>query len=285
MNEAQREYWSGDVGRVWAEEQSALDDWLGAVDAPLLAAAQPMLGDSVLDVGCGAGATTLALASRVGPSGTVTGVDLSPQLLARARERLSAYSHVRFLEADAQVDDIGDGYDLIASRFGVMFFADPVEAFARLRKACAPGGRLAFACWRAVAVNPAFSVPVAAVAPLLAEAPVSSGYAASGPDPDAPGPLAFADHDRTAGILAAAGWRDIAVTPAEVVTTVASGPHALTDAVRLLMRIGPAAAAVRELGKDARPAVQARLSEALIPWHSDGTVRLPAGIWILTALA
>lgn len=285
MNEAQREYWGGDVGRVWAEEQAALDNWLGAVDAPLLVAAKPVPGESVLDVGCGAGATTLALASRVGPNGSVTGIDLSPQLLERARERSSAIERVRFVEADAQVDNIGSGYDLVASRFGVMFFADPVAAFMRLRAACAPGGRLAFVCWRAVPENPAFAVPIAAVAPLLSDGPTATSHAASSPDPNAPGPMAFADRDRTAGLLGAAGWRDVALVPVDVVTTVASGPDALADAVRLLMRIGPAAAAVRELGKEARPDIRARLAAALEAWHSDGAVRLPAGIWVVTANA
>ena len=286
MNEAQHDYWSGDVGRVWAEEQAALDAWLGAVDAPLLAAAVPRAGEHVLDVGCGAGATSMALADAVTPDGTVTGVDLSPQLLARARERAEGRPGLRFLEADAQTGAIGEGYDLIVSRFGVMFFADPVAAFARMRAACRPGARLAFACWRAAADNPAFAVPIAAVAPLLTPGVTTDRYATTPTaDPHSPGPLAFADSERTLRLITEAGWRDAAAVAGEVNTVVGRGDTALADAVRLLARIGPAAAAVKELGKEARPIIRERLASALAPWQQGTLVQLPAGIWIVTAVA
>ena len=179
------------------------------------------------------------------------------------------------MEVDAQTGTFPAGHDLILSRFGMMFFADPVAAFANLRMATRAGGRLAFACWQAAASNPAFNVPMQALAGLLPPAePV---------DPYAPGPTALADAARTKRLLADAGWHGAAALAHDVEMTVGSGDDPVADAVSLLMRIGPAAAAARELGKDARPVIRDRLTAALQPYLVGRTVQLAGAIWIVTA--
>ena len=274
-NQQQRDYWDGDVGRVWTEEQTRLDHWLSAVNAPLFAAAAPHPGDRCLDIGCGAGETTLALADLTRPGGHVTDVDISSQLLARARERAGGRTDVAFVEADAQTAAIGANYDLILSRFGVMFFADPIAAFANIRAATRSGGRLAFACWRDSASNPAFSVPMRALAGLLPD---------PGPvDPYAPGPTALADADRTMRLLVMAGWQRPSATAHDIQMIVGAGDDPVADAVSLFMRVGPAAAAARELGKTARPAIRERLTTALTPFATDRTLQLAGAVWIVSA--
>ena len=274
-NQQQRDYWDGDVGRVWTEEQARLDHWLSAVNAPLFTAAAPQPGDRSLDIGCGAGDTTLALANLTRPGGHTTGVDISSPLLAKARERAGGRADVSFVEADAQTGAIGADHDLILSRFGVMFFADPVAAFANLRGAARSGGRLAFACWRDGPSNPAFSVPMRALAGMLPD---------PGPvDPHAPGPTALADADRTMRLLTDAGWQRPSATAHDIRMIVGAGDDPVADAVSLFMRVGPAAAAARELGKAARPAIRERLTTALTPYATGRTLQLAGAVWIVTA--
>lgn len=274
-NHQQLDYWDGDVGRVWAEEQARLDQWLSAVNAPLFAAADPRPGERGLDVGCGAGDTTLALAGLTHPGGSSTGVDISGPLLARARARAVDRTDVSFVEIDAQTGTFTNDHDLILSRFGVMFFADPVAAFANLRTATRLGGRLAFACWQDAASNPVFKIPMQALSGLLpAAAPV---------DPYAPGPTALADDVRTRGLLTEAGWHTPTTIAHDIDMVVGKGDDPVADAVNLFMRIGPAAAAARDLGKDARPVIRERLTAALTPYATGRTVRLTGAVWIVTA--
>ena len=186
-NAAQVAYWNDKAAVTW----TALQDRLDAMFAPLtlraLDAASPKPGDHVVDIGCGCGATVLELASRVGPEGSVLGVDVSKPMAARARERIAAakLGNAQIQVSDASVHNFEAGRaDLLFSRFGVMFFADPSAAFTNLRRALRPGGRLLFAAWRPMAENSWFSVPLAAAADLLPPSPPL--------EPDAPGPFAFA---------------------------------------------------------------------------------------------
>ena len=161
-NSAQAEYWNSSAGQRWTDHQEHQDQVLGPVSDRLIAVAAPKPGDRVIDVGCGCGATTIDFAARVGPSGEVLGLDISEPMLARARERAAQNLVVRFERADATVYDFEpNGADLAASRFGVMFFADPARSFANLRKGLKPGGRLVFACWREAKQNPFFDPAVA----------------------------------------------------------------------------------------------------------------------------
>src|SRR5271166_3800603 len=185
-NAAQAEYWNKVAGRRWTDRQEEQDLVLRPISDRLIAAADAKPGDRVIDVGCGCGATTIDFAARVSPGGEVLGLDISEPMLARARERAPQSLPIQFEPADATVYDLEpSGADLIVSRFGVMFFADPARSFANLRKGLKHGGRLAFACWREAKQNPFFIVPLREArkhAPPLPEM-----------DPEAPGPFAFAN--------------------------------------------------------------------------------------------
>ncbi|MEI6485144.1 MAG: methyltransferase domain-containing protein [Sphingomonadales bacterium] len=275
-NADQIAYWNGKVGETWVMMQERMDTALTPVTGALLAAASPQPGERVLDIGCGAGETTLAIESAVGEDGHAIGLDISEPLLARARERAEALlSDAEFLAADASVWAEESGFDLIVSRFGVMFFADPGAAFAHLHGLAAPGGRLVFACWQPPGRNLWATLPLTALADLLPAQPPS--------DPHAPGPFAFADAARVASLLEAAGWRDPAFHSLPFAMRVGTGADPINDAVTFNLRIGPAAKAVREAGLG--EAAHAPLAAAVRPFLVDGEVALPAAVWLVTAHA
>ncbi|HUE45376.1 MAG TPA: methyltransferase domain-containing protein, partial [Aestuariivirgaceae bacterium] len=199
-NADQARYWGNAGGRAWVEFQATLDAALAPINALLLARAAPAAGERVLDVGCGAGVTALAIAEQVGAEGRIVAVDISPLMLARAVERTppSLASRIDFIEADAQVHPFPSGhFTLLVSHFGTMFFADPVAAFGNLRRALKSGARLHLAAWGPLDGNPWFTIPRdAAVARLGAIPPVP---------PTAPGPLAFSDIGYVLDILRESG--------------------------------------------------------------------------------
>jgi ubiquinone/menaquinone biosynthesis C-methylase UbiE len=233
-------------------------------------------GERALDLGCGCGATTLELARRVGPGGSVLGVDLSEPMLARARERAAGLGQVEFRAADAQTADLGAAsFDLAYSRFGVMFFADPPAAFANVRRALRPAGRLGFVCWQEMRKNPYMFEPVAAAARHVTLPPP--------PAPDAPGPFAFADAARVRAILERAGFGRIEIAPwaGEI------GLGEPEQALEFFFEIGPLAAALREAG--AGPEVHTRVREAirevLDRYSTPAGIRMPVHTWVVTARA
>jgi SAM-dependent methyltransferase len=271
-NAAQIVYWNDTVGPAWVAMQDGLDAQLRPLGEVAMAALAPGEGERLIDIGCGCGETTLALARRVGPGGAVTGADISAPMLAVARSRAEAagLAQARFVQADAQVHAF-EPADGVFSRFGVMFFADPAAALANLRRALKPGGRLAFVCWRTLAENPWMREPGAAVAPLLpAPAPP--------PDPFAPGPFAFGDRDRLHGLLKAGGFADIAVTPHDAQIR---WPD-LDTAVRLAMQVGPAGTAVRE-HPELGARIEAAVRDALAPHAGADGVALASATWIVRA--
>lgn len=277
-NAEQIEYWNSKVGDTWARMQARLDRAFTPVTVALLSVAAPQPGDDVLDVGCGTGETTLALAGAVGDDGAATGVDISDALLARARERADELlCDADFLNADAATFDAEPGFDLIVSRFGVMFFDDPVAAFANLHRLAAPGGRLVFACWQPPAENLWATLPMQALAALLPEQPPA--------DPHAPGPFAFADPARVEAILAAAGWQDISFDDLPFEMVVGEGDDPIASAVQFNLRIGPAARLVRDAGPEAEAAAPAVLAAALAPYRKADTVALPGAVWLVSAAA
>jgi SAM-dependent methyltransferase len=230
-NAAQAEYWGGAGGQRWIDHQEHQDQVLRPVSDLLMAAADAKPGERVIDLGCGCGATTIDFAGRVTPGGEALGLDVSEPMLARARERASQDLPIRFVHADATVHDFRpDWADLIVSRFGVMFFADPVHSFANVRKGLKPRGRLVFACWREAKQNPFFVVPLREAlrhAPPLPEM-----------DPEAPGPFAFADDTRVRRILSEGGYADIVLTPHDLDLDIAAG-RGLDAAVAAALSIGP----------------------------------------------
>jgi SAM-dependent methyltransferase len=242
-NAGQLDYWNSDPGRKWITFEDGLDATFQAVSDRLFERAQPAIGERVLDIGCGTGATTMTLASFVGKNGHVVGIDISEPLLARAGERKSKSQteQVYYQLADAQTYAFEpDSFDLMTSRFGVMFFDDPVAAFSNLGSALREGGRISFVSWAPMAGNPWFEVPRdAAVARMGKPSPAS---------PRAPGPLAFADRDYVLEILQDAGFSDCA---AEAETVHMLYPGAIEDVAYLASNIGPAVRIVREFGGDA----------------------------------
>ena len=162
-NAGQVAYWNEAVGPTWAELQEPLDRQLGPLGRAAMAALKPRPGERILDIGCGSGQTSVELAGAVAPDGAVLGVDISRPLLDTARARSPGANDVTFLEADAQTAAFEPGaFDAAFSRFGVMFFADPPAAFANIRRALKPGGRLAFICWRGMVDNPIMTLPMMA---------------------------------------------------------------------------------------------------------------------------
>jgi SAM-dependent methyltransferase len=277
-NSDQAAYWNGPAGQRWTDRQEMQDVVLAPVSAALLDRARLARGERVIDIGCGCGATAIELAERVGPEGRVTGLDISAPMLERARERAPANLPLQLILADATVHPFEAGAsDLLFSRFGVMFFVDPVAAFANLRRALRPdGGRMVFAAWRPMAENPWFSVPLRAARARVAlpeEAP---------PDPGTPGPFAFDDAARVRGILDAAGWRGIDIAPHETVLRLAA-PGEVEEAGRGAARVGPLARALAGAGEDVRRAAEAAAAEALRPYDGPGGVAMPGAVWFVSA--
>jgi SAM-dependent methyltransferase len=274
-NSAQAEYWTSVAGPKWTDHQEHQDQVLGPVSDRLIAVAAPKPGDRVIDVGCGCGATTIDFAARVGPSGEVLGLDISEPMLARARERAPRDQPIRFERADATVYDFEpNGADLAASRFGVMFFADPARSFANLRKGLKPGGRLVFACWREAKQNPFFVLPLREAgkhAPPLPET-----------NPEDPGPFAFANEARVRRILSEAGFADIILEPHDLELDIAVG-RGLDTAVRAAMTIGPTSRMLDGQSDAVRAAATADIRNALAAHARGDAVPLGAAIWIVRA--
>ena len=272
-NAQQITYWNEAAGPTWADLQGPLDRQLAPLGRAAMAALAPRPGERVLDIGCGAGGTSLQLAQAVAPGGDVTGVDISRPLLEVARQRASGIPGLSFVEADAQTYPFETaGFDAVFSRFGVMFFADPTAAFANIRRALKPGGRLAFVCWRAPAENPIMTLPMAAA---LAHLPPPAP-----PEPGAPGPFAFADPERVRTILGTAGFTDIAVTPHNEKI----GGGDLDTVVGLALKVGPLGAMLRE-HPDQRDTVIASVRAALAAHDGPDGVKLDSATWIVTARA
>jgi SAM-dependent methyltransferase len=271
-NAAQITYWNAGAGPAWVAAQDALDAQLRPLGLKAMAALAPTAGERLIDVGCGCGDTSLELARRVGEGGALLGADISAPMLAVARRRAEAagLGWAQFTQADAQVHAF-EPADGVFSRFGVMFFQDPTAAFANLRRALRPGGRVAFVCWRALAENPWMTIPMAGVAPLLPEAPPAAA-------PGAPGPFAFADHDRLAGILRGAGFTDIAIDA----QTQPIGQGDLETASRMALSVGPVAMAVRTY-PDLRDRIQEAVRAALAPHDTAEGVRMDSSVWIVRA--
>lgn len=275
-NDEQAEFWGkSDMGSRWLTFEDQLDHLMTPVLDLVLDRAGLLGGMRILDIGCGTGASTLAAAQKVGPSGDVLGLDISQQFLDRAQRRAANLPNVRFQNADAQVADLTSLHrDALISRFGVMFFADPVAAFANMAQALRPGGQMTFAAWGGLSENPWFRVPHIAAVARLGQPPKV--------DRNAPGPLAFHDRDRVADLMAQAGLTDIRV---EAVPLSLTGPADVNDAAALCTRVGPAARVIAHFDgtQDDVTAVQNRVAEAFAPFSSPDGTRIPAVINLLQA--
>jgi SAM-dependent methyltransferase len=277
QNADQIAYWNGAGGQRWAVRQPVQDVLLQPIADILIDRAGVKSGERVLDVGCGSGSTSFAFAQAVGSTGHVMGIDISTPMLARAREVTPPGAPVEFVLADATVHAfVPESFDLLASRFGVMFFADPALSFANMRRAMRRSGRLAFACWREPRENPVFMTPLQAVYRHVPKMPP--------PGPEDPGPFAFASEARVKRVLGAAGFTGIAMEPCNLALDVAVG-RGLDAAVRSALEIGPAARALAEQPPDVVDAATQSVREVLAPYLKGQTVPLDAAIWIVTARA
>ena len=276
-NADQIAYWNGPGGQHWADRQQAQDIVLAPVSDVLIDRARARAGERIVDVGCGCGATSIALAQKVGPTGHVLGIDISAPMLARAREIAPAGLPVDFVLADATVYPFDPAsLDLLVSRFGVMFFAEPALSFANLRRALTPSGRLAFACWREPRENPFFMAPLQAVYKHVPRLPQLG--------PEDPGPFSFASEARVHRILSEAGFQGIAMEPCNLALDIAVG-RGLDAAVTGALEIGPAARALAEQPPDVVAAATSSIREALVPFVRGQSVPLAGSIWIVTANA
>ncbi|WP_063551496.1 class I SAM-dependent methyltransferase [Burkholderia territorii] len=273
-NEAQSALWNGPSGQAWVDTQRALDRMFEPFEALFADAAVAASASSVLDVGCGTGAVTLAIARRLGAHARCTGLDISAQMIAAARARAQREGvDADFVQADAQTHAFApDRFDLIVSRFGVMFFDDPVQAFANLRYAARPNAQLRFVAWRGAADNPFMTTAERATAPLLPAMPARQ--------PGAPGQFAFGDRQRIVSILSGSGWADIAIEPIDVACVLPA--PALDD---YIARLGPVGLALRQVDDATRRRVIETVRAAFERYVQGANLRFDAACWLVTARA
>lgn len=265
--------WQGAVGNNWAKEWQRTDRSFSELNAVLVerAVAKAAKGARILDIGCGAGATSFALA-RLLPDASITGIDLSPSLIAAARAR-NEDGRIRFENLDATEWAKAEWKpDLLVSRHGVMFFDDPVGAFVHFRDIAAEGAQLVFSCFRDRAENQWISE----IAALL---PVNIPLA----DPHSPGPFAFAETRHVHDILSSAGWRDAMPEAVDFSYVAGDGDDPIADAVDFFSRIGPAAPVIRTLDADQKALFFHDLSKVLCNRLANGKVLFKAAAWIWSA--
>lgn len=270
--------WAGSSGELWYVNRARLDRMLLPLGRVAIAEADVKPGEAILDIGCGPGTTCFTLAQQAGDSGEVTGIDISPQLLEAANSDPRKSSNVHFLLGDAATAALPSAhFDLLFSRFGVMFFDDPIAAFTHLRTALKPDGRLVFLCWRSVPENEWTRLPFSASRHIL-DFPETH--------PLLPGPFAFADPDHVRTILASAGFSRIAVSPFDDDVTFGEGAthiEAIDDAVDHLCGLGMLARAMSTQPEETQAAIRNAVRAALSEKPPTPFVRLGAATWIVTA--
>lgn len=277
-NTAAAEHWNcGEDGAYWVSNQARFDRMLEPFTGLILRAAAVASGDHVLDVGCGCGATTRAAARLIAP-GQAVGLDLSGPMLARARADAEAagLANAEFRQGDAQVHPLEPAmFEVVISRFGLMFFDDPVAAFANIRSATRPAGRLVFVCWQPLAANEWLFVPRAALAEHV---PPQAGLEPG----EGPGMFAFADPDRLPQILADAGWHDIEINP-EHVSILVGGGGSVDDAVEFVRTGSMGRTMLAAADADAVERAVASVRAALVPHADAAGVHLGAAVWLVQA--
>ena len=268
-------FWNGLAGRKWTDFQETLDDTFAPVLQRLTAQSAIKPGERVIDIGCGCGATAIELGRMVGGSGEITGVDISSDMLARARDRTPPGLPVSYLQADATNHVFAPGHaDILFSRFGVMFFNAPEIAFRNLNSALAPGGRVVFSCWRVPRENPFFIAGLQEAYKFVPRLPELG--------PEDPGPFSFASEERVKRILGAAGFTAISLAPFDADLDLAGG-RGLDHGVTVALSIGPVSRALEGQPQDKVDATAAAI-HTMLARHRDGdSVLLKGAMWIVTA--
>ena len=280
-NEEQERFWNEVMGPLWVASEEENESHTGPFGDAALAVAAPAAGEAVLDVGCGCGSTTLTLAAAVGASGRVLGVDLSAVMLARALARADQAdaAEVELRRVDAQSADLGAvSFDLVFSRFGVMFFADAVAGFANLHRALRSSGRLAFVCWQDPSVNPWMAVVNRAAAQI---------FDLQAPAQDGPGPFSLADPARIAGVLDASGFGSVEITGCHHKMRLGVGER-VEDWVHQRLLMGPARSPYLAAGKDRQQRARASVAAILARYQVEGDdplrgLSMDAAAWIVSA--
>ncbi len=277
FQQEQEEYWNGPGAENWLASFDVVDQLLVPFQERVLAAAAAQPGETIIDIGCGTGGTTLALAETAGPNGRVIGVDISVPLIDEARRRADAagVSNVTFEVADAGTHPFdAQSVDLIFSRFGVMFFGDPYGAFENIRKGMKDSGRLTFVCWQEMAKNPFFVVPIGAA---LEVVPPPEPM-----PPRAPGPFAFGEKDYIHDILNKVGFHDITIDGLEsrVPLPEAFDPK---SAAEFYVSFGPTKRLLQDQPDEMADTVRTKIEEALSRNMVDGKISLGGAVWIVQA--
>jgi SAM-dependent methyltransferase len=274
-NRDQAALWNNAAADTWLEMEAVLDRLFAPIAAAVVEAGFPGEGGRVLDIGCGGGATTLSMARRLGPEGSCLGVDISRPLVEAAtrRARREETPGAAFVAADAQTHPFEAGaFDAAISRFGVMFFDAPAEAFANIRGALRPGGRLAFAAWRSPEENPFMTAASRAAAPFLPNLPT--------PTADGPGQFGLASADRTREILAGAAWRDVELARLDV-----EGVLSAPELDHYITRMGPTGLAMQGLDAEARRPVAEAVRAAFDRFERGDGAAFQMACWLVTARA
>lgn len=274
-NEEQTKLWNGIAGRAWVDTQPLLDRVLKPFEDLLINAVAARSARRVLDVGCGAGTTTLTIAELLGANSRCIGIDISEPMIALARARAervdSTAPKAYFICADAQLYAFEPAaFDMVVSRFGVMFFDDPVRAFANLRHTAKDGAELRFLAWRSPAENPFMTTAERAAAPLLPNIPTR--------DPEAPGQFAFADRRRLNRILEESGWNEIDIQPLDV-----SCNFPEKELVRYFTQLGPLGRVLHEMDEQTRARVVEEVRAAFATYVQGDEVRFNAAGWMVGA--
>lgn len=279
-NQAERA-WTEKAGDVWVRQRDRTDAQLGPLGLAVIEELAPRAGERVLDVGSGTGQTLLQLAERVGASGRVVGLDVSEPMTAEARARIAqaGVSNVEIVLGNAASHRFDEPFDVVFSRFGVMFFDDSVAAFTHLRNNMKPGGRLGFVCWQPLEKNPWVQRPLSAVQKLLPEQPLPALLT-----PEKPGPFYFSNAEFVRNILDSAGFERIAIEPREFTISL-GGASTLDEAVEFTLELGPTARFIGDAPKERVPELQAAVREALAPFATEQGVFTPFHGFIVTARA
>ena len=276
VNKNQRDFWSGKGGDIWVERQNAMDTMLSPLGEAALNKLNLNEGENVLDIGCGCGHTTLNIAKKISPDGQVTGLDISKPMLKRAKESANemSISNASFNCVDVQTDDIGEEvYSAAFSRFGVMFFEDPVAAFCNINKSLITGASLSFVCWQSPALNPWQSLFIEAVKKYV-DLP--------SPPPRSPSPFAFMESEYVSSILEESNFQNIMIEGHEAEVNMFSG-RSLSDSVKDYISINPVVSGMlKDSTEQEKTEIINSAIEAFSPYYSAKGLMFPSATWLVT---